>query len=169
METPKQDLDRLFELLEQETSCYRQLILDLKKESECLRSGSTDGLIQAVQEMDLTRERILSLHPRIRTTIGGVLDLPAGEPEDRPLSHLLSLVPPPWSRRINVHRDHLERLKERAKQINERNRSYLHESLGYLKEFVSLLTQSASEPAAYLQDGRRTAPGCSSWSLNREV
>ncbi len=165
----KRDLDRLFDLLEQETSCYRQLILDLKKESECLRKGSTDALIQTVQGMDATRERILRLQPQIKETIGGILGISGKEPEEQTLSHLLSLLPPPSNRKLSAYQKSLLHLKEWAKQINDLNRSYIQDSLGYLREFISLLTHPVSEPAAYLQNGRRTPSACHSWSLNREV
>ena len=48
----KMDLGRLFDLLEQETSCYRQLIRDLKKEWECLKKDDPSTLSSLLRGQD---------------------------------------------------------------------------------------------------------------------
>ena len=162
------DLNRLFHLLDQEISSYQQLVRNLKQESECLRKGSTDALIQTVRGMDSTREGILEVQSRIREAVLQILPNSGEESED-PLSRLLSRLPPPDHRKIRAYQKNLLQLKEWAKQINDLNRSYVQESLHYLREFVSLLTQPVSEVKGYLQNGRQSSLMSHSWALNKEV
>ncbi len=162
-------LDRLYDLLEQEISGYRRLIHVLKKKSESLRKRSVDGLIQVVSEMDSTREEILRVQLQIQESIGEILDMSGVERKDQTLSGLLAVLPPACHRRIRSYQRNLSGLKDWARQINGQNMAFLQESLAYVKELISLLTQPVAEYQGYLQTGRQTSPACHPLSLNREV
>lgn len=165
----KRSLDGLYDLLAKEISCYRRLIHVLKKKSEGLRKGSVHALIQAVEEMDSTREDILRIGLQIQESIGEVLDVSGAKRGDRTLSSLFAVLPSASHRQIKSYQRNLFQLKEWARQINDQNRLFIQESLAYVNEFISLLTQPVSEFQGYHQTGRQTPPACYPLSLDREV
>ena len=73
MKELRDHLNLLYQLMDQEISHYSLLIQEMKKESECLRQGSTESLIHIVHSIEHHTETIHGLRETIQETIGKIL------------------------------------------------------------------------------------------------
>jgi hypothetical protein len=166
------DLNGIFQLLEQEISRYKQLIEVLKKESKYLREDSTDSLIKTVKEIEYHTEMILSLEDTIRKSIGTILSSLGKEEVEQTFSSLLSVLPLNYHKQIHSYQRTLCRLKEWVKQINDRNKVFIREYLTFWVDLVSTLINPVVESQNYLYHGSigsRKSLSALPLTLNREV
>jgi hypothetical protein len=162
-------LQNLYSLMEEEILQYHLLGEELKKQSECLRQSSTEGLIESLQSLEILTSAIRKIHESIPKTVEKLFNVLAPHEEKRSLSRLLSLFPAGDSQRIGSYQKTLETLKKWSDRINERNKAYIQESLFYWKELVSLLTMPLADSSIYLQKGIKSSPAPRPLSLNRKV
>jgi hypothetical protein len=141
----------------------------LKKQSESLRKGSTEALIESLQSLEILTTTIRKIHESIPKTVEKMFTVLAPQKEKKSLSLLLPLLPPGDSQRIESYQKTLERLKKWTDRINERNKEYIQESLFYWKELVSLLTLPLADSSVYIQKGIKSSPTPRPYSLNRKV
>jgi hypothetical protein len=166
------DLNELYQLLEQEISRYQQLIEVLKKESEYLREDSTDSLMKTVKEIEYHTEMILSLEDTIKKWIGKILSRFGKEEVEQTFSALLLVLPSSYHRQISSYQRTLSRLKGWVKQINDRNKAFIREYLTFWADLVSMLINPVVESQSYLYHGsigNRKSFAPLPIALNREV
>jgi flagellar biosynthesis/type III secretory pathway chaperone len=84
------------------------------------------------------------------------------------LFSLLSLLSPQDSQRIRDYQRSLGGIKKRIAQTNARNKTFVQESLAYIRDLFSLLTQPLAESPLYIQNGK-TQFSTLPVSLNRKV
>jgi hypothetical protein len=162
-------LKDLYAWMEEEILQVHLLGDELKKQSECLRKGSTEALIESLQSLEILTTAIRKIHESIPKTVEKMCAVLAPDEEKKNLSLLLPLLPAGDSQRIESYQKTLERLKKRSDRINERNKAYIQEALYYSKELVSLLTQPLADSSVYVQKGIKSSPAPRPYSLNRKV
>jgi hypothetical protein len=162
-------LKDLYSLMEEEILQVHLLGEELKKQSECLRRGATEPLIESLQSLEILTSAIRKIHESIPRTVEKLSNLLAPHEEKRSLSLLLTLLPPGDSQRIESYQKTLERLRKWSERINERNKTFIQESLSYWKELISLLTMPLVDSPIYVQKGIKSSPAPRPYSLNRKV
>jgi len=162
-------LKDLYDLLEEEIFQYHLLVEELKKESEHLRRGSVDSLTESLYSLEIHAAAIHKVHDSIQKTVGKALAFLSPGEEKRNLPRLLAVLPPEDAGRIKSYQKALERMKIWMARINERNKSYIQESLNYWKDLVSLLTEPLAESLVYVQNGKKSVSASLPCTLNRKV
>ncbi len=162
-------LKDLFSAMGEEILQYHLLGEELKKQSESLRQGSAEALLESLQSLEIITAAIRKIHESIPQTVERMIAALVPLEEKKSLSHLLTLLPPGDSQRVESYQKTLERLKKWSDRINERNKAYIQESLSYWKELVSLLTLPLADSAVYVQKGIKSSPAPRPYSLNRKV
>ena len=162
-------LKGLYDLLEEEIFHYHLLVEELKKESEHLRRGSVDSLTESLQSLEIHAAAIRKVHESIQKTVGKTLALLSPGEAERGLSRLLAVLPPEDGGPIKSYQNTLDRMKIRMARINERNKSYIKESMNYWKDLVSLLAEPLAESPVYVQNGKKSVPASLPRTLNRKV
>jgi hypothetical protein len=164
------NLNLLCQLMEEEISAHHLLIEEMKKESECLRKGSTDSLTEVVKKIEQHRERILSLQDRIRESIHKILDFHGkGEETENKLTSLLMVLPPPYHEKVKSYQSTLRQLKGWVQKINDQNKLFIEEFLTYLRDVISWLMHPSLESPGYIQTGREKTTVPFPRALDREV
>ena len=161
-------LKELFQQMEEEILYYHLLAEEMKKESEYLRKGSMNSLMESLQFLEIHTTEIRKIHESIHISIEKILSTMEGKEGKNDLSGLLPLLPPQDSQRIKDYQRSLGALKKRIAQINARNKTFIQESMAYLRDLFSLLTQPAAESPLYIQNGK-TQFSTLPISLNRKV
>ncbi len=159
----------LYDLLEEEIFHYHLLVEELKKESDHLRRGSVDSLTESLQSLEIHAAAIRKVHESIQKTVGKTLALLSPGEAERGLSRLLAVLPPEDAKPIQSYQNTLDRMKIRIARINERNKSYIQESMNYWKDLVSLLAEPLAESPVYVQNGKKSVSASLSLTLNRKV
>ncbi len=162
-------LKELFQQMEEEIFYYHLLAEEMKKESEYLRKGSTNSLMESLQILEVQTAEIQKIHESIRKSIEKILSSMEGKEGKNDLSSLLPLLPPQDSQRIKDCQRTLRGLKKRITQINTRNKTFVQGSLAYWRELFSLLTQPLAESPVYIQNGKTQSSTHLPISLNRKV
>jgi len=162
-------LQGLFALLEEEILQYHLLAEELKKQSESLRRGSNDDLIESLQSLDLIASAIRKIHESVLSTAENLAALLDPRGEKKGLSPLLPHLSPDDRLRIESYQRTLERLRKWSGRINDRNRAFIQESLSCWKELISLLAMPPADSAIYLPKGIKSSPAPRPYSLNRKV
>ncbi|MBM4339166.1 MAG: flagellar protein FlgN [Deltaproteobacteria bacterium] len=169
MKESNQEMDLLFHLLDQEVLNYDQLIKEIKKEAKFLRAGDTESLIRSVKAIDDCIKTIRIIEGEVQRTAETILNGLGKEGRGRALSCLSSLLPPTHQSRLSSYQRTLLQLKDWAGQINDQNKSFIQEFLGYLGDIFSLLVSPAYESPGYLQTGRKRPSTLLPYALNKEV
>ncbi len=159
----------LYDLLEEEIFHYHLLVEELKKESEHLRRCSVNSLTESLQSLEIHAAAIRKVHESIRKSVGKTLALLSPGEAERGLSRLLAVLPPEDAGPIKSYQNTLARMKIRIARINERNKSYIRESMNYWKDLVSLLAEPLPESSVYVQNGKKSVSPSLSLTLNRKV
>jgi hypothetical protein len=162
-------LKGLYDLLEEEIFHYHLLVEELKKESEHLRRGSVDSLTESLQSLEIHAATIRKIHESIQKTVGKTLALLSPGEAERGLSRLLVVLPPQDAAPIKSYQNTVDGLKIRMARINERNKTYIKESMNYWKDLVTLLTEPLAESPVYVQNGKKSVSGSLPRTLNRKV
>jgi len=162
-------LNRLSDLLEEEITNYDRLIREMKRESDCLRKGSTESLMESIRVLDDYQAAILASEEKIKGSIEQILKSLGGEPREPTLCHVLNILPKGDQRKIKAHQQTLRTLKNWAGKINEQNKSFIQEYLAYLDDLLSFVIGPRVEAPGYLQKGRGRSLTPLPRALNREV
>lgn len=162
-------LKDVYSSMEEEILQYHLLGEELKKQSESLRKGSTEALIESLQSLEILTEAIRKIHESIPKTVEKIFAVLAPREEKRSLSLLLPLLPPEDCRKIESYQKTLDKLKKWSERVNERNKAHIQESLAYWKELISLLALPPADSTIYVQKGIRSSPAPQPYSLNRKV
>jgi hypothetical protein len=164
------DLNSLCQLMEEEISAHHLLIGEMKKESECLRKGSTDSLAEVVKKIEQHREVILALQNRIQKSIRNVLDFHGKREEmENNLTSLLTVLPPPYHEKVKSYQRTLRQLRAWVQKINDQNKVFIEECLTYLRDLISWLIHPALESPGYIQTGQEKTTVHFPRALDREV
>ena len=169
MEDLRDRMDLLYQLMDQEISHYHLLIQTMKKESECLKQGSTESLIQTLHSINHHTETIHGLRETIQETIEKILTTSGRRETEKTLSSLCAFLPSSDRKRIKLYQGTLTKLKAWAGQVNDLNRAIVQEALTHLRGLISLLINPAGESSGYIQNGKRGQAVPLPYSLNREV
>jgi flagellar biosynthesis/type III secretory pathway chaperone len=160
---------RLSHLLEEEITKYDRLIQEMKRESECLRKGSTESLMDSIRVLDGYQEAILASEKEISQLIEKILEGQGGEAREPTLSDVLEILPRGDLRKIKTYQQTLRTLKNRARKINEQNKSFIQEYLSYLDDLLSFVIGPRGEVPGYPQRGSGRTLTPLPQALNREV
>ena len=165
----KEFLQELLQQMEEEILYYHLLAEEMKKESEYLRKGSMNSLMESLQILEVQTTEIRKIHESIRRSIEKIWSSMEGKEGKNDLSSLLPLLPPQDSQRIRDYQRTLRGLKKWITQINTRNKTFVQGSLAYWRELFSLLTQPLAESPVYIQNGKTQPSTHPPISLNRKV
>lgn len=164
----KMDLGRLFDLLEQETSCYRQLIRDLKKEWECLKKDDPSTLSSLLQAKTVHLSQIREIRESVDEMVSKLL---VGSTSLSPKT-ILDLIPYlsiSQAGQIRNYQEKMNGLRKQIVRVNEKNKHFIQEVLSYLKGLFTLLTSTVQEEPVYLKDGRKISPSVPPSWMSKEV
>ena len=162
-------LEELYRQMEQEILHYHLLVEEMKKESEYLKKGSTNSLLESLRSIENHTTELQKIHESIQKSIEKILGPREGKEERRELSSLLFLLPPKDSQRIKDYLRTLGSLKKWITQINARNKAFIQESLAYWKDLFFLLAGVPAESPVYFQNGKTQSSTHPPISLSREV
>lgn len=163
----RRECDLLAQLLEQEVSIYRQLIMELKKQSKHLRQGETDSILNSVKTVAERVKTIQILEEEIRKTGETILTGFGKGERNHTLSSLLPFLPTAQQGRLSSSQKILLQLKGWAAQINEQNRAFIREYMTFLSELISPWFGHTKDSEGY--PGRKRPPAFPAYALNREV
>jgi hypothetical protein len=169
MKALRDHLNLLYQLMDQEISNYSLLIQEMKKESECLRQGSTESLIHIVHSIERHTETIRDLREAIQETIGEVLRTEGRGQAEKTLSSLCVFLPSSDRKRIRLYQGTLTKFRTWASQVNDLNKVFVNDILSHLRDLITLLIQPGGESPGYIQNGKRGQAAPLPYSLNREV
>ncbi len=161
-------IEKLCTAMEEEIFLYHLLGEELKKESESLRKGSTDSLIDSLRSLEVHIGEIRKTREVVQRTLEKIL-VAEGRAGDEGLSALVTILAPPDYQRLKDCHWTLERLKKGIAQMNHRNKMFVQESLNCWKSLFSLLTDPLKDAPVYIQNGKTQASARVPLSLNREV
>jgi flagellar biosynthesis/type III secretory pathway chaperone len=165
----EKSLQILYQLLEEEISQYQLLLEEIKKESAYLRQRSPEGLIKSVRSLEEHAAVILKLNEGIKIGIETILNSFGKAGQEKTLTGLTAILPSQEARKIKAYQSTLKKLKEWVSQVNNRNKTFIKESLAYWRDLFSLLTQPQGESPVYLSSGQRRSFILPPQSLNRKV
>jgi|GEM_PF-2145189 flagellar biosynthesis/type III secretory pathway chaperone len=155
MTTAAGQLAGLEKLMTEEINQYHALIQEIKEEAKYLRENDLASLMKSVNRMEKQREMLLKINERIREELKKVKET----------------TPLPWSaaifQRVQKHEKEIMSLKERARQLNLQNKSFLQATLGYWKEILGMLA-SSGKVETYAGAGAKNHPSNPCF-LNRQV
>jgi hypothetical protein len=162
------EVNALSQLMDEEISIYHLLIEDLKRESECLRGGAIDSLVEVVKAIEQHTDALRRLHPSIQSSIERAFEALEKDEKEKTLSRLVSILPPVYQGKVKSNQKILLQLHERVKRTNQKNRTFIEEHLILLRHLTSFLINPVPDPPCYPQTGRRP-PTVAAYALNREV
>ncbi len=162
-------LKELYQQMEEEILSYQLLAEEMKKESEYLRKGSMNSLMESLHLLEIHTTEIRKIHESIQKNIEKILGPTEGKEAKNNLDSLLALLPSQDSQRIKDYQRTLGGLKRWITQINTRNKTFVRESLTYWRDLFSLLTQPLGESPVYIQNGKTQSSTHLPISLNRKV
>jgi len=169
MDELRDRLNVLYQLMDQEISNYSLLIQEMKKESECLRQGSTESLIHIVHSIECHTETIRGLRSTIQETIGEILRAEGRGQARKTLSSLCTFLPTPDRKRIRLYQSTLTKLRAWAGQVNDLNKAFVDDILAHLRDLITLLIHPEGESSGYIRNGKRGQTAPLPYSLNKEV
>jgi hypothetical protein len=169
MQRLRDHLNVLYQLMDQEISLYSLLIQEMKKESECLRQGSTESLIHIVHSIEHHTETIHGLRKAIQETIGEILTSEGRGQAEKTLSSLSIILPSADRKRITLYQSTLTKLRAWASQVNDLNKAFVNDILAHVRDLIVLLTHPGGESSGYIQNGKRGQTAPLPYALNREV
>ena len=162
------DVKTLYDLLEHEISAFDLLIEELTNEAECLKTGATDSLLKVVNRIEHHVETIRRHERSVQETIGRLLETLEKGGEPKTLSRLVSLLPSGQRTKIHSFQRSLIQLRERARQINEKNKLFIQEHLNFVHQLTSSLINPTPDSPSYPGAGR-TSSFVPPYALSREV
>jgi len=161
-------IDKMCQAMEEEIFLYHLLAEELKKESEFLRKGSTDSLMESLRSLEVHTGEIRKTRETVQRTLEKIL-ISEGIAENEGLSALVTILAPPDYQRVKDYHWTLERIKKGIAQINSRNKTFVEESLNCWRSLFSLITDPLAEGPVYIRNGKTRASAHLPVSLNRKV
>jgi len=165
----EEHLDSLYQLLEDEIFHLHLLAGEVKKESEYLKKGSLESLMEPLYSLEVHTAALRKIQESIQKAIGRILELRQRPENEKTLSGLITALPSQESRKIRGYQSTLTKLKTWISRMNGQNQSFLKESLAYGQDLLSLLTGSFVESPLYVQNGQKKSSVPLPHSLNRKV
>ena len=169
MNESRDHLNLLYHLMDQEISSYSSLIQEMKRESECLRQGSTESLIHIVHSIEHHTETIHGLRKTIQEAIGEILTTEGRGQAEKTLASLSIMLPAADRKRITLYQSTLTKLRAWASQVNDLNKAFISDILAHVRDLIVLLTHPGGESPGYIQNGKRGQTAPLPYALNREV
>jgi hypothetical protein len=169
MKEPNEHLKALYQSLEKMIARYHLLIEEMKKESEYLKQGSQEALMQVVYSIGIQTSAIQRDNDIIGQMIEKILKSSGQEGKENTLSSMLAVLPSREQGKIKSYQKTLVQLKEWIAQRNSHHKWFIQESLQYCRDLFSLLTEPVVESPVYVQSGLKKAAAQLPYSLNRKV
>ena len=168
MPSLEDELANLSQLLHQEITIYGLLIDALNRQTECLRKGAIDSMVEVIRRIEHYTTEVRQLNGRIQTVTGDLFEMLGDQGKEMSLSHLISLLPPVHRGKLKSYQKTLLHLQEGVKITNEKNKTFIEEHLIFLRHLTSFLIHPVPDPPCYPRAGHAslTVP---SYALNREV
>lgn len=162
-------LQSLYQGMEKAIFHYQGLIEEMKKESEYLKQGSHESLIKSANSIEIHTTEIQKVNALTGRAIEEILSFLGREDVEKSISGLMSVLPPEDYRKLKAYQRMLGSLKERVKQINEWNKSFIQESLNYWKDLVSSLIFPLDDSPVYIPNGHKKPLTNQPYALNWKV
>ena len=129
----------LEELMDEEIRQYNLLIEEIKEEAKYLRQDAVESLLKAIAKIDKLREILLKINEEMREKLKMAANSSALT-EDT----LARALPRQFYQKWQRHKKEVSKLKERVQQLNQQNKAFIEEILGYWKEIMGLITTSGN-------------------------
>jgi flagellar biosynthesis/type III secretory pathway chaperone len=162
------ELGRLSQLMEQEIAVYRQLVEATATESECLKKGANDSLVEVIRTIEHHTAKLRQLDERIQSSMGVLFETLGENGKEKTLSRLLTLLPPVRREKLKPYQKTLVFLQQRVRKTNEKNKTFIQENLKFLQHLISFLIHPVQDSSCYPGAGRSSL-SVPSYALNREV
>ncbi len=161
MAEAKREFKGLEELMAEEIRQYNLLIEELKEEGKELRQNSVESLTKSINKIEEQRRILAALHE----AVGKELKRATNSLELRE-EILARSLPGQIYQKWQRHQREIARLKERARQLNLQNKTFIQKVLSYWKEIRQLIANSGNN-ASYIwaNSNQETKP----LFLNRQV
>ncbi len=164
----EEQLQSLYQMMEEEISAHRALLDEVKREADCLRKGSTETLMHVVHCIDEQRAFILRKKQEIGRAVE-TLHLAFGKDlAEKDLSALIPMLPVPAQQRVKGYEKNLARVKEWIRRNNDRNKAFIQEALSCWQNLFSILVQPLAEAPEYARNGQKKRVP-EPYALNRKV
>lgn len=152
----------LEELMDEEIRQYNLLIEEIKEEAKYLRQDAVESLLKAIAKIDKLREILMKINEAMREKLKMAANSSALT-EDTLARSLPSQFYQKWQR----HQREVSKLKERVQQLNQQNKAFIEEILGYWKEIMGLITTSGNNLSYTMakESNQKTSP----FFLNQRV
>ncbi len=147
-------LDKLINILDEETGLYRSLHHVVEKEKIAVMKADADALITSNEQKEILLRRARLMERKrleVMTRLAGKLNRPARE---LTLNRLTLLAPDPWASRLKSIGVDLRTLVRRIRSIENGNRGLVRFSLEFVKSSLTLLNNLMSGSSRYCRTGR---------------
>jgi hypothetical protein len=162
------ELGSLSQLMEQEIAVYRQLVESMLTESECLKKGANDSLVEVIRTIEHHTASLRQLDGRIQSSLGVLFETLGQKDHEKTLSRLLTVLPPVHREKLKSDQKTLVHLQQWVRKTNEKNKTFIQENLKFLQHLISFLIHPVPDSPGYPGAGRSSL-SVPSYALNREV
>jgi flagellar biosynthesis/type III secretory pathway chaperone len=163
-------LEELWPLWEEEVAAYNTLGQAIQNEWDALIRSDIRALASSLPEKESHLLHILDLQRRVDQIFTAMIQAWPESSRPKSVFDLAQWVPPTQAPKIHHYKITLSRLRQEIHQANERNKRFLQESLNFINDLFSLLTQpQQKEGTLYSPEGKKkTGPLPASW-VSRKV
>lgn len=165
----EKDLRALYLMLEEEIQRHQMLLDEIRRESVYIRENSVETLLQSVHAIGEHTKAIGAIRQNIRQKVKEISVSSGMTPDPSSPKGLSSLLPHADARKIRTYESSLERLKKWILEANQRNKSFIRDSLAYWKDLFDLAIGARQQSPVYVPNGQKKAPVYQSISLDRKV
>ncbi|MCP4693295.1 MAG: flagellar protein FlgN [Desulfobacterales bacterium] len=147
-------LEKLINLLDEETGLYRSLHHVVESEKFAVLDANVDALITSSGEKEilLRRARLLERQRcELMVRLAGKLNRPARE---LTLNRLTRLTPEPWASRLKSIGGNLRTLVRRVRKIDSGNQTMVRFSLDFVRSSLTLLNNMMAGSSRYCRTGK---------------
>jgi hypothetical protein len=156
-------------MMEEEIRHHQNLLDEIRREAVYIRENSAEALLQSVHAIGEHAKAIASVQRNIQQKVKGILVSSGMDPDADSLKSFFSLLPSADGRKMRMYQNSLERLKKWILEINQRNKSFIQDSLSYWKELFSMATGLRQQFLVYVQNGQKKTSVYQPLSLDRKV
>lgn len=165
---PPEQLNRLWNLLDQEVEGYQCLLQDVRQEWECLNKEDPSLLSSLLQAKAAHIDQINKVRESLNEILF-ILRVGAAPLSRKSILDLIPHLPCSQADQIRNYQRRMNRLRKEILRVNERNKRFVQEVLDYLKDLFSLLLSPNPEGPVYLKNGASiTSSPVPCW-MNKEV
>ncbi len=165
----ERDLQALYQMLEEEIQHHQMLLDEIRRESVYIKENSVETLLQSVHAIGEHTKAIGAIRQNIQRKVKEISASSGMTPDPNSLKSLFSVLPSADARKIRTYQGSLERLKKWILEANQRNKSFIQDSLAYWKDLFDLTIGARQQSPVYVPNGQKKTSVYQSISLDRKV